>query len=164
MPPTPSNYVSIKITQVGLKTSFSCDLDFSSFLCTRIALLKIVRMLLAFLLHCTGKNPRIGMISTPMDVPEDAKEQLFVNSLLFVILLLPILSLWPQEYTSFLSGLSLFLMLLPGGRRFKDIEGLEKKVNAEKERKRKDGLYCNTLSIFHFFQRSERDLGKAKRP
>lgn len=55
-------------------------------------------------------------------------------------------------------------MLLPGGRRFKDIEGLEKKVNAEKERKRKDGLYCNTLSIFHFFQRSERDLGKAKRP
>lgn len=95
-------------------------------------------MLLVFLLHCFEQNPRTGMISTPMDMPEDAKDQLFMNSLLFVILLLPILSLWPLEYTFFLSGLSLFLMLLPGGRRFKDTEGLEKKVNAEK--KRKDGL------------------------
>lgn len=152
---SPSNYVSIKITQAGLKTSFSCDLGFSSFLCTKTAALKIVRMLLAFLLHCFVQNPRIGMISTSMDMPEDAKDQLFMNSPLFVILLLPILSLWPLEYAFFLSGLSLFLMLLPGGRRFKDTEELEKKVNAEKERTRKDGLYSKALSIFHFFQRSQ---------
>lgn len=112
-------------------------------------------MLLPFLLHSFEQNPRTGMISTSMDKPEDAKDQLFMNGLLFAILLLLILSLWPLEYASFLSGLSLSVMLLPGGRRFKDTEGLEKKVNAEKERKRKDGLCSKALSIFHFFQRSE---------
>lgn len=152
---TSSNYVSIKNTQAGLKTSFSCDLGFSSFLCTRTALLKIVRILLAFLLHCFVQNSRIGMISTSVEMPEDAKDQLFMNSFLFVILILPILSLWPLEYAFFLSRLSLFLMLLPGGRRFEDTEGLEKKVNAEKERPGKDGLYSKALSIFPFFQRSQ---------
>lgn len=94
------------------------------------------------------------MITSSVDMPEDAKDQLFMNSLLFVILLLPILSLWPLEYT-FSVWLSLFLMLLPGGRKLKNTEGLEKKVNAEKERKRKDGLYSKAFSIFHYFQRSE---------
>ena len=48
----------------------------------------------------------------------------------------------------FLSGLFLLLLLLPWGIRFKYTEGLEKKVNAEKERTGKDGLYSKTCTSF----------------
>lgn len=77
------------------------------------------------------------MISTSMDKPEDAKDQLFMNGLLFAILLLLILSLWPLEYASFLSGLSLSVMLLPGGRRFRILKGLRRKLMLRKKEKGK---------------------------
>ena len=90
VPSTPSNQDSIKVTQAGLKPYFFWDLDFiiSSSLSTKTAPLKIARTLLAFLLHCFVKNPRTGVISTSMEMPKDAKDQLFMNRKL-----LPTLSL-----------------------------------------------------------------------
>lgn len=94
------------------------------------------------------------MISTFVEVPKDAKDELFMNKRLLLSL-----SPWPLRW-EFIPW-DLFLLLLLGEQGLNILKGLRRKLMLRKKDQGK--TVSKALSIFHSFQREGPHLGKAKK-